>query len=317
MAEISVWYTSPDGCLRELEGVQSLKLVRGVDAPCDALSVYYFCDKKPEEAVTLTVMYKKKKLFFGYADTQREEREGDGIKGFIYARSSACLLVDSEAEPSDFFCPSASSLFYVFASAEGFHSSLPALVSEHEYTVTRGTSLYGAVNNYVSGLEGKNIIVTPENELVLNYGEKVRIIERSRVLSEKRLINRGGLISRIDCKDATERRYRRHIKSRFLEERGIRSTRKASLASLPQWQRDSVLKSRITSAASDYMRLVLRLDGLFDAQLYDKAEIEASPFAEGKQLYISGISYFADKSGIVTELALNETIDFKEIIYVD
>jgi hypothetical protein len=62
---------------------------------------------------------------------------------------------------------------------------------------------------------------------------------------------------------------------------------------------------------------VLRLDGLFDAQLYDKAEIEASPFAEGKQLYISGISYFADKSGIVTELALNETIDFKEIIYVD
>lgn len=71
------------------------------------------------------MLIKNNKLIFnGYCDCQRTTADERGFETYIYARSSACLLVDNDAFAYTYNRPSAQSLFDAYAKPFGFSYKL-------------------------------------------------------------------------------------------------------------------------------------------------------------------------------------------------
>ncbi len=116
--------------------------------------------------------------------------------------------------------------------------NLPELYSENSYLVPKGTSCYGAINNYVSAVSGTPVYATPEN--VLKTYEKnstVKRLDDYNILSLSYVINRSEPISEIDYKINSADNYSYHFKSGFVQKMGIERKRMMNLSSIPLWQR--------------------------------------------------------------------------------
>lgn len=314
MAKLSFVATTILGDEIELENVMSYELNRDADAACDGLRLTISNDEMTQELTKIKAFLGGKLVFNGNIDCQRDSTN-NGIECFIYARSTASVLLDNEAEPTSYFSPSVSSLFYANASGFGFKSKLPELTSEHSYLVNKGVSCYGAINNFVRGLTGKSIVVNPENELLIPNGVGAINVSSLGIISEKRIINRGDLLSRIDYKINGDNRYCHHIKSAFLEQRGISSTKKINLSSLPRWQKEFNASTELTKAASTYYKAEIVADGCIMPQLYDKA-VGKSKLQAYNDYYVTSVCVILDSKGERTRITLCKNIDLEAISYV-
>ncbi len=299
-----------------IDNIVSFELSKSIGAACDGLRLYFKNDKPLGSIVRVFVYDNGDLIFNGYCDTQRETIKSDGIETFIYARSSACLLTDNEAKPFTYNCPSVKSLFLDNAESLGFKNGLPELYCESDYQVKKGTSCFGAVNDFVCGLTSKEIVVTPGNVLTLPQGDKKVFLSDYSILSEKRVVNRGDAVSRIDYKIDSANDYIYHIKSRFLEKENILRTRKLNLSSLPKWQREYTLMNKLRLYCSAYETFEIVIDGCRSFSLYDEACYDSSIFSDTDGCYISSVCCSCDKSGEKTKIVLNKKIDLEEITYV-
>ena len=298
------------------ENVISFEWSRDISAPCDALRLRFYADKALPEINRAEAYAGNKKIFSGYCDTQRESRDADGFSIFLYARSSACLLLDSEAEPFTYTNPSAHALYLLNAHPLGFTSCLPALCCESDYIVSKGTSCYGAVNSFVYALTSKNIAVSPDDVLYLPSGGDEVTISENDILSEKRVLNRGKVITAVDYKAEGDTAYSHHLKSQSLEAIGCRRTRKLNLTALPEWQRSCTLLGSMKNAAADYYTIELTLAGCIGAELYDTVRYKSELFGDISGYYISSFCVVCDAKGERTQFVINRPIDLKEITYV-
>lgn len=299
-----------------IDSIISFELSKNIGAACDGLRLF-FKGNKPIGCINRIFVYNNDTLIFnGYCDIRREKTDENGIEAFIYARSSACLLTDNEAKPFTYNCPSAISLFLYNAESLGFKNGLPELYCESDYQVKKGTSCFGAINDFVCGLTSKEIIVTPDNVLILPHGNKNVFLNDYNVLSEKKVVNRADAVSRIDYKIDSNNDYIYHIKSRFLENEKIIRTRKLNLSSLPKWQREYTLMNKLKSYSSSYETFEIVIDGIHSFSLYDEVFYKSSVFSDIDGCYISGVCCSCDKNGEKTKIVLNKKIDLQEITYV-
>lgn len=299
-----------------VENLLSFEFSKDIDAACDGLRLS-FLSKKTLDEISRVEMYEgEKKIFRGFCDVQKESVGDGGYTVFLYARSSACLLVDSEARPAVYYSPSAMSLFYDNAKEFGFVSKLPALSCKYDYRVDKGTSCFGAINNFVYTLCGKSITVSPENEIMLLQSDGKVKLGKYDIISEKRTINRATPICRIDYKISGDSNYVHHMKSRALEKKGVIRSRKLNISALPQWQREYTIKNRMNAACSDYIIFELVLDGCHNFSLFDSAEYESAHFGSIENCFISSVCISGDGSGELTRIKINQKIDLEEINYV-
>lgn len=296
--------------------VSSYELCRDIDAPCDSLRITFLSEGSLNEICKIKAYLNGDIVFNGIVDTQREQMTSKGRECFIYARSTACLLVDNEATPFRYNNPSALTLFTKNARDFGFLYGLPELICNADYQVNKGTSCYGAINNFVKGLTGKSVVVNPNNMLVLASGDGNICIDDYLILSEKRIINRGRLVSRADYKINSNNNYSYHIKSRLLEGRGISCSRKINLSALPAWQREQRAHNIIEDACSSYYTIELIVDGFAIANVFDKAVGSLKAIDDFSDYRISSICASLDQNGEVTRLILNKQFDLEEITYV-
>lgn len=317
MAELKFFIYDIDNNKTELDGITSFELSKDINAACDGLRLRFVRDDSLFEIYRIEVFFNHEKIFFGYCDTQRETSSEKGFEGFIYARSSAAILVDNEAKPFAYSSPSARSLFNHNAKEFGFIFNLPNLSCACDYRVCKGTSCYGAINDFIYAMSGKNIIVNSSNELTVLNGENTVILNDYFILSEKRSINRGEAISKIDYKRESSDRYIYHIKSRFLEENKINCSRKLNLSSLPQWQRQNRLKNKLESSSASYYETEIVLNGCHNFNLYDRVQYQSKYFGSIQNCYISSVCVSFTEKGAQTILTINKSIDLKEINYVD
>lgn len=78
-------------------GIVSAVLTQTAEVACDSLSIKIIGGKSLDE-IERVYAYKNNKLIFnGYCDCQRTIADERGFETYIYARSSACLLVDNDA----------------------------------------------------------------------------------------------------------------------------------------------------------------------------------------------------------------------------
>ena len=76
-------------------GIVSAVLTQTAEVACDSLSIKIIGGKSLDEIERVYVYKNNKLIFNGYCDCQRTTADERGFETYIYARSSACLLVDN------------------------------------------------------------------------------------------------------------------------------------------------------------------------------------------------------------------------------
>ena len=315
MAEIVIVLTSVDGERFTVENLLSMEWSKDVNAPCDSLSFSAVFEKSLPVIDKAELFLNGKKAFNGFVDTQRETDSEAEFKTYFYARSSACLLIDNEAHPLTCTKPCTASLFKMNAEQFGFKNKLLNLYSDFDYIVSKGVSCYGAINNFVFAQTGKNILINPENELYIPDNKVVKNVYKSDILSSRRLINRGGAVSQIDYKTENDLSYKRHVKSVYLEQQGIKRARKVNVSALPAWQRDYTLSKAIRTSVQDYISLEYVISGVVELELCDGLSIDSNQSGL-EDFQVSSITVSLNSKGEKTRITLNKIIDLKEIAYV-
>lgn len=298
------------------QNIMSYELSRDTDAPCDGLRITFAGESFLDEIYRVEVFDDDTMIFNGYADTQREQMDDEGCTVFIYARSSACVLVDNEAEPRSYYQPSLLSLFEIYAKEFGFESELEDVCCSADYLITKGTSCYDAINHFAVGVLGKSIMVDVNNKLVIPDDTRSFAINPRDVISEKRVINRGSAVSVVDYKINSDLEYNYHIKSRFMERQRINRKRKMNISTLPLWQQELTLRNIMSRACDSYNCIELVLDGSHMIPLFSHIEYDSRYQGIIRDYFISSCKIIFDSNGERTRLVLSKKTDAEVISYV-
>lgn len=281
---------------------------------CDSLWAYFYTDSEAFEISRVRAYNGKELIFNGYCDCQKSKNSADGCENYFYARSAACLLVDNEAEPVTYESPTAKQLCFCNAEQFGFKTALPDICCNMKYEVPKGTSCFGAINQFVLLFTGSNICISPENEIVLQtISNGIKSIDKNRVISSVYTINRSEPYSQILFKkDYSSPKYSMHTKSRLADEVDIKRITYINLSSLPKWQRDGIVMQKLKASFADYRVLEIKAYGFVNERL-----LQRFSYGNYTDYALTEKRYICDKYGEYTRLTLKKMVDVKEITYVD
>ncbi len=306
-----------DGKITELKNIKKAVLTQSVDAPCDSLSVEFIMDE-PIDEIEKVKAYKDDKLIFnGYCDCQKASFDAYGFEMYIYARSSACVLVDNQAEPYTFNQPSALSLFTVYAKPYGFEFKMDDVCSFRKYEVSNSTSLYGAINNLASMLTGNKIRINPYNEIeLLKLSEKITDLKNCKIISAKSVINRSEVISSVHFKKDLSLTYDCHAVSNTSKLNKFSRQRYVNLANLAPWQRNYKISNMFKNSFKNYKSVELVALGYIDGELFNRFSFDGK-IGKFDDYILDEKVYSFDSNGEKTKLKLRKNIDIDEVEYVD
>lgn len=308
-----------DGRVYETENITELNFTQTAEAACDCFSAVFKSDIPVGEIMTVRVSEGNRLVFDGYCDTQRISEDKEGFEVYFYARSSAALLIDNEAEPFTYNKPSAKQLCFTFAQPFGFTCDLPEILIEQKYEVAKGTSCYGAISRFVELTAGEQIYVTPQKSIRLREkSNNVKDFGRYKILSAKAVINRSEPLSRICFKRAYSAvGYRLHTEAKVRHDFKLCERKQyVNLSSLEQWQREYAVLQKLKNSYKDYKILELTVEGYVEESLYQRFSY-FSAIGDFDDYILTEKKYTTGKNGSVTRLTLKKEIDVKEITYVD
>lgn len=315
MANVSFALFDLDNKIVKPSRIVSYELTSEADAPCDGLRLTFIAEELLPEIYMAQVLVDNESIFSGFVDTQREVKGDKGFECFLYCRSSASRLLDTEAKPCVYTSPSAKAIFDLNFS-EDYTYDLGDIFSERQYQISKGTSVFGALNSFVYSVTGKNIRVTPNNSVCLLEGDGNYIASREDITGIKRCINRGNALSGIDYKISNDTDYKYHRVSRFMQDRKITSVRVRNASNVPDWQRETTLASIMNSANNDYISYELTVLGFAPVGLLDSVSTDDDVFGHIDGL-VSGYSHIMDGKGSRTIIKINIPLDLEVISYVD
>lgn len=300
------------------ENVISYEITSEVGAPCDGLRVSFEYSGALGEINGVKVYDDGELIFSGFCDMQKMTVHSGGFRCFIYARSSASILVDNEAVPFEYNKPNANQLCFNNTQSLGFTCALPEIYSESSYVVSKGKSCFACVNDFVCALTSKNIYVTPNNE--------IRLLERSRdvknlfdfnVSELSYVINRSEPLSCVDYKINSADDYVYHFKSGLAESRGIKRKRLLNLSSVPEWQGNQAAAEMIKRSLDEYQCAEAVICGKCTLRLCDAVDISRDDFPASGDFTVCEITRIKNKNGEKTVLLLKKENESELINYVD
>lgn len=308
--------TTVNGRSIDVDNVTQAVLCESADAACSSLSVTFKSKSRVDEIVSVTAFIKDKKVFFGYCDCQKISADKNGFENYFYARSSACLLVDSQSKPFTFVRPTARQLYINYAREFGFKYRLGDISSNDKYEILPSTSCYGAINNFVSLIYGENIYITPDNEIVLLSPEKeAKSFDGYNIASAKAVINRSEPLSQINFKRNVSSDYNIHTKSVLAEEMALKRERYVNLSTLPRWQREYTVLKKLKKSFDEYRLLEIVLHGYCDISLYQKFDYE-SEIGHFEGYIVTDKKYSFSENGEQTRLVLKKRMTIGDVTYV-
>lgn len=306
-----------NGDMTVLKKITELAFHQEADAPCDSLLVKYKAEEALDEIVEVMGYENGRLFFFGYCDYQSDLYDTNGYEGYIYARSSISILVDNQCLPYTYNSPTAKQLFLNCAKEHGFKNKMPEITSDEKYQVQLGTSCYGAINNFVGLITGGSVRANPDNELeVLSYSKEINSLEKYKIISQRRVINRSEPIGKIHFKRLQGNEYDLHTKSLLAEKNMLSKSMYVNLASLPQWQREYTIKQKLKASFDNYYLFEIEIAGYADDRLLQRfsGHLLTGDFAD---YALVKKKYTIDKNGERTKLTLKKIMDEGEISYVD
>lgn len=297
--------------------IVSYELVSDAQAPCDGLRLNFISQSSIGEICIVKAYCDERLVFNGFCDKQKTEFSKNGINCYIYARSSAALLVDNEAVPCRYSNPSSRQLWFSNAKELGFECCLPEIYSEHSYLVSKGTSCYGAINDYISAQCKAPVYATPDNELrIYEQSKEIKRLDDYRILSLSYIINRGVLISDIDYKINSADNYSYHLKSELTCRMGIQRKRLFNLSSATLGQREMTVQQKMNSALDNYYSVCAEFAGDCDFRIFDRVAAAFKMFEINEDFYVSEIVKSKNRSGEKTAVVLKKKLNGELINYV-
>lgn len=315
---MSVFVETIDGNKIEIKDISELRLTKSLGVACDSLWIKFFDENYVGEISKIKLYIKDNLIFNGLCDCRKSSESKNGYEISIFARSTACILVDNETMPYTYEKPSAKQLCRCAAEGFGFVCALPEIYSNMAYEVTAGSSCYGAISRFVSLLTGDYIYITPDNEIkAAKLSENVENINKYNVLSAVHTMDRSEPISKIRFKkNSGELRYNMNTEARLGSELGIERETYINLSALPQWQRDNTVLKRLKASYENYDTLEIVVSGYADEELMQRFNYEAQRISY-ENYYLAEKKYMCSEKGEFTKLVLRKNIDVKEITYVD
>ena len=306
-----------DGNSFDISNVTNFELTCEAGAACDGLRVSFIPERDINEIVAVKAYTDGVLVFNGFCDDQKLITDKSASRCSVYARSTASLLVDNEAIPRQYISPSARQLWFSNAKEFGFACELPEAYTENTYIVSKGTSCYGAINDFVFAVCGAPVYVTPENVLkAYELSEKVRRLEGYNIVSVSRIISRSEPISAVDYKNNTADAYAYHFKSDFADKRGIKRRRLYNLSSIPSWQREKAAQKKIEQSLADYYSVQVVIAGECDLKVFDRVELSFADGGAFEEFYVHEKTVSKSESGEKTTVVLKKNIDGELINYV-
>lgn len=303
----------------ELTEITEFIFTQTAGTACDSLSVRFKSGGITEEIISVKAYDGGTLIFNGFCDCQKIKEDAKGAEIYFYARSSAALLVDSEAEPFTYNKPTARQLWFTFAKPFGFSCGMPVIQSDEKYEVTKGMSCYGAISQFVLSASGRQIYITPENSItLLEKSEDIKSLSIYNVLSASAVINRSEPLSEICFKKTPSAAgYGQHMKARIQDNLKLAQRKQyVNLSSLPGWQREYAVYRKLKGSYEDYRILEITVSGYANAPLYQRFSYQ-SKIGEYDDYLLAEKKYILSDAGETTRLTLKKEIDIKEITYVD
>lgn len=309
-------YTIPNQRVIPKE-IISYELTSEISAACDGLRLNFCLNEPIGEIKAVQVKDGNRLIFNGFADKQKVSFTQNGFLAFVYARSSAALLVDNEAEPCQYNHPTAKQLWLQNAKELGFDCDLPDICCEHSYFVPKGTSCFGAINEFVSMLNGRGIYVSPDNVIrVYKKGEKIKNFDEYEILNASYVINRSEVLSGIDYKINAADKYIYHLESPYAVEHKIQRRQLLNLSSLPAWERKAKAAQKISKSLLDCYALEISLSGNADFMLADRVQVDFKEISASGEFLVYEIVREKNRNTEKTTLVLKKEIQEEFLNYV-
>lgn len=289
------------------EQITSFELSGETSAACWGLRINFICEKAPEEIVEVKAFADDKMIFSGYCDMQRATCNSNGISVFVYARSSACLLVDNEALPCEYYMPTSRQLWIQNGREFGFEYGLPNLTGEGTYRVLKGTSRFGAINDFVCEIHGRGIYVSPDGIIkAYEMSRDLKSLPENDIISASFTYKRSSVLSAIDYKIDSGEKYKYHLESVIAKENNITRKKLINLSSLPSWQRKARAKRQIQTSLKSYTAVEISLSGIHAYSLYDRIFADLPLLDACGEYFVDEIVYRAGANGFSTSLILRQ-----------
>lgn len=310
-------FTLKDGRRYSPEIIKKIIFITTAGVACDSLSAEFEPSGDIGEIVAVKAYDGASLVFNGYCDCQRTTTDDSGKIVYIYARSSACLLVDSQAMPYTYNRPTLIQLYSVYAEKFGFKNKLPSVRCCGKYEVPQGTSCFGAINSLASIELENGIYVTPANEICpLRESESIVNLAKYKIISSKEIINRSEVISGVNYKRGYTADYDCRAASQTATDMGIDRCKYVNLTSLPTWQRDYKIAKMLKASFENYKICELTISGACREDLYQRFSCD-SALCRLDDYILCEKKYTYDSSGEYTRLTLKKRIDIGEMTYVD
>lgn len=301
----------------QVKNITQIVFTETAGAACSSISFKFKSKENIGEIVSVRAYTDNGIVFNGFCDCQRVSVDSRGYEVFVYARSSAGILVDSQSKPYTFNCPSARQLWAQYARNLGFEYSLPEIFCNEKYEVSSGTSCFGAINNFVSALTGSEIIITPENKICLgDFSEDIKSLNKYTVLSASAVINRSEPIAEICYKREQDTDYKAHFVSNFAKKKGLIRTRFLNINSVAQWQRTNTVFRKMKDFFNSYMLLEITVSGTVDEPIYQRFSYSGE-IGNYDDYILTEKKYIFDENKEKTKLILRKNIDMEDAVYVD
>ena len=193
-----------------------------VTAGCDGLRLHFLWDGDLPEVYRVRGFAPDGACcFFGYADQQKLTVTPGQRRGFVYARSSACLLLDNEALPISLNAPNVDQMVHHYAAPFGFTAALPAGTAPGQYTVEKGTSCFGALQGFMQVLGTKGVFADPENRLCVYGSEAPVTLPGNQITSITAVTERGEAPGVYAYKIASAEPYCRRLEAGYFADKKI------------------------------------------------------------------------------------------------
>lgn len=303
------------------KNILSFEINSEVLAPSDSLRLTFISSKMIKEINEVKIFDNEKLIFNGFCDFLKMDIISEKYRYYIFARSSASILIDNEAKPLEYNNLTAYGLYNLIAKDYGFLCDLPNIYIKNSYVVPKGKSVFGAINDFVNLVSQKNIYVTPQNVIkAFEKSKEAKKVSDFNIHSISYIVNRCDVISDIDYKTESKENYKYHFKSEIAKNKKIIRKRNMNLSFYPLWQRENILKRKIKSSFNNYKNIKLTINNICDIKLFDVFMINEDDILSDencKDVYIVyEIVKSKGKNGETTQVLLKKEYNEEFLNYV-
>lgn len=211
-----------------LKNPLKVSFVSSYDAPADRLTAVFAVSENIQPLMSVEVLDRTERIFFGYVDTQTDEQTINGMILTISARSQACILLDNEALPQTYCMVSMLDLMERHFSPLGFtHFKGTSKTFDDEFVISKGMSEWAVLSEFCKKFTGTSPKIDC-NGIIDISGEndgKAVYISSDRCISKKHTLKRHLLISEIMVRAETASGYIMPFKDDFADSLGIKKRR--------------------------------------------------------------------------------------------